>query len=158
MDVLLDGVTWAILGGHDISAQDHKQPHTYHKWREKQLGWKILISPYSPNTLHEPGVEDSFDELPRMAHFIWMIAWVWEFLIGNEIPYACHNSYPKEAIRQQGGFHLHLPPFHDVIHLVFHTPEAPLEGRFIADYFEQWWGLFMMRPQGEEGRNLSPPL
>ena len=74
---LFGGVTWAILGGHEILAQDQQQPHTYHKWREKQLGWKNLISPYSPNTLHELGVEDSFDELPRMVHFIWMIAWVW---------------------------------------------------------------------------------
>ena len=73
---LFGGVTWAILGGHEISAQDQQKPHTYHKWREKQLGWKNLLSPYNPNTLHEPGVEDSFDELPRMAHFIWMISWV----------------------------------------------------------------------------------
>ena len=37
MDELFGGVTWAILGGHVISAQDQKKPHTYHKWREKQL-------------------------------------------------------------------------------------------------------------------------
>ena len=76
MDVLFGEVTWIILGGHNISAQDHQQPHTYHKWRETQLGWKNLISPCSPNTLHKLGVEDFSDELPRMAHFIWMIAWV----------------------------------------------------------------------------------
>ena len=93
MAELFGEVTWAIIGIYVISAQDQKQPHTYHKWREKQLGWKNIISPCSPNTLHEPGVEDSFDELHRMDHFIWMITWVWEFLIGNEIPYACHNSY-----------------------------------------------------------------
>ena len=108
MDVLIGGVTWDILGDHNISAQDQQQPHTYHKWREKQHGWKNIISPYNPNTLHEPGVEDFFDELPRMAHFIWMITYIWEYLIGNEIPYACHHSYLEEAIGQQEGFHLHL--------------------------------------------------
>ena len=35
MDVLIDGVTWDIIGDHNMSAQDQKQPHTYHKWREK---------------------------------------------------------------------------------------------------------------------------
>ena len=99
--------------------------------------WNNLISPYSPNTLHELGVEDYFDELPRMAHFLWMIAWVWEFLTWNEIPYAFHKSYLEEATGQQEGFHLHLPPFHDVSHLVLHTWEETLEGKFIADYFEQ---------------------
>ena len=95
---LFCGVTWAILGGHEISAQDQKQPHTYHKWREKQLGWEYLISPCSPNTLHKLGVEDFFDELPRMAHFIWMIAWVWETLIRDEIPYFYKHFYLEEAI------------------------------------------------------------
>ena len=97
---LFDGVTWAILGGHEILAQDQQKPHTYHKWREKQLGWKILISPCSPNTLHKLGVEDFFDELPRMSHFICMIAWVCEFLIWNEVPHVFHHSYLEEAIRQ----------------------------------------------------------
>ena len=70
MDVLIGGVILDILGDHNISAQDQEKPHTYHKWREKQHGWKNLISPYSPNTFHELGVEDFFDELPRMTHFI----------------------------------------------------------------------------------------
>ena len=43
-------------------------------------------------------------------------------------------------------------------HLVLHTWEETLEGKFIADYFEQWWGLFMRRPQEQEGRNFSLPL
>ena len=46
------------------------------------MGGKKLISPYIPKTLHELGVEDFFDELPRMAHFIWMISWVWNILLG----------------------------------------------------------------------------
>ena len=71
---LFGGVAWATFGGHDISAQDRQQPHTYHKWREKPLGWEDPIYPCSPNRLYEPRVEDLFDELPRMAHFIWMIA------------------------------------------------------------------------------------
>ena len=95
---LFGGVTWAILGGHVISAQDQKKPHTYHKWREKQLGWENLISPCSPNALHKLGVDDFFDEIPRMAHLIWMIACIWKFLIGNEIPYFCHHSYLGEVI------------------------------------------------------------
>ena len=55
---------------------------------------------------------------------------------------------------QQEGFHLHLPPFHDVSHLVMHLWEETLEGRFVADYLENWWGLLMRRPQEEEGRNF----
>ena len=152
---LFGGVTWAILRGHDISAQDQKQPHTYHKWREKQLGWENLISPYIPNTLHEPGVEDFFDELPRMAHFIWMIAWVSGSLIGNEISHVYHKSYLEEAMGQQECFHLHLPPFHDVSHLVMHLWEETLEGRFVADYLEQQWGIFMRRKKEGKGGNFS---
>ena len=30
---LFDGVDWATLGGHKISAQYQQQPHNYHKWR-----------------------------------------------------------------------------------------------------------------------------
>jgi len=90
MAELFGGVTWAIIGGHVISTQDQQQPHTDHKWREKPLEWKNLISPCSPNTLHTLWVKDYFNELPIMDHFIWMIAWVWESLIGHEIPrYAC---------------------------------------------------------------------
>ena len=91
----------------------------------KHLGWENLISPCSPNTLHKSGVEDFFDELPRMVHFIWMIAWVWESLIGNEVPHVFHHSYLEDAIGQQECFHLHLPPFHNVNHLVWHTWEEP---------------------------------
>ena len=69
MDELFGGVAWDILGGHEISAQDQQQPHTYHKLGEKPLGGEDPISPCSPNTLYEQGVEDFF-ELPRMAHFI----------------------------------------------------------------------------------------
>ena len=97
MVYLFGGVAWATLGDHDISAQDLQQPHTYHKWREKPLGWEDPISPCSPNTLYEIGVEDIF-ELPRLAHFIWMIAWVWKSLIGNNIPHVHHHSYLEEAI------------------------------------------------------------
>ena len=71
-----------------------------------------------------------------MPHFIWMIAWVWEFLIGNEIPYDFHHSYLDKAIGKQEGFHLHLPPFHDVSHVDLHAWEGTLEDRFIADCFE----------------------
>ena len=120
--------------------------------------WKNLISPCSPNTLHKPRVDEFFDELTRMAHLIWMISWVGETLIGDEIPYVYHHPYLEESIVQQEGFHLHLPPFHDVSHLVLHTWKEPLEDRFIADYLEQWWGLLMRRPQEEKGRNFSLPL
>ena len=53
-----------------------------------------------------------------------------------------HHSYLEEDIGKQEFFHLHLPLSHDVGHLVLHTWEEALEGRFIADNFEQWWGLF----------------
>ena len=131
MAYLFRGVVWATLGGHEISAQDQQQSHTYHKWREKPLGWEDPISPCSPNTLYKSGVEDIF-ELPRLGNFIWMIAWVWKSLNGNNSPHDYHHSYLEEAIGQQGGFHLHLPPFHDVIHLVLHAWEGLLEDGFIA--------------------------
>ena len=133
MVYLFDGVAWATLGGHGILAQDQKKPHTYHRWREKPLGWEDPISPCSPNTLHESEVEDLF-ELTRLAHFIWMIAWVWESLIGNNISHVHHHSYLKEAMVQQGGFHLHLPPFYDVSNMVLHAWEETLEDRFVGDH------------------------
>ena len=68
------GVAWANFGVHDISTKYQKPPHTYHKWREKLIGCENLNSPFSPNTLHRSGVEYSYDELPKMSHFIWMIA------------------------------------------------------------------------------------
>ena len=80
------GVAWAILGGHEIAAQYQQPPHTYHKWREKLLGWENINSPFNPNTLHKTGVANLFDELPRMAHFIWMRAW-------SEISPVYHHSY-----------------------------------------------------------------
>ena len=41
-----------------------------------------------------------FDELPRMAHLIWMIARVRGSFIGNEISHVYHHSYLKEAMGQ----------------------------------------------------------
>ena len=135
MVYLFDGVAWATLGGHEISSQDQQQPHTYHKWGEKPLGWEDPISPCSPKTLHESRVEDLF-ELIGLAHFIWMITWVWESLIGSNISHVHHHSYLKGVIGQQGGFHLHLPPFYDVSHMVLHAWEETLEIRFVADHVE----------------------
>lgn len=94
MAELFDGGTWAILGGHVISAQGQRQPHVYHKWREKPFEWHNPSSPCSPNTLYKTRVDDSFDELLRIAHFIWMIAWVRESLIH----YVFHHSYFVEAM------------------------------------------------------------
>ena len=78
------GEAWPNCGGHEILAQYQQPPHTHHKWREKLLGWENINFPFNPNMLHRSGVEDCFVELPRMAHFIWMIAWVKESLIGNK--------------------------------------------------------------------------
>ena len=154
MVYLFDGAAWATLGGHDISAQDQHQPHTYHKWGEEPPGWEDPISTCSPNTLHKLGVEDLF-ELTRLAHFIWMIAWVWESLIGNNIPHVDHHSYLKEAIRLQGGFQLHLPPFYDVSHMVFHAWEETLEEIFVADHVEQWWRIFDEEATRRGGEDFS---
>ena len=93
-----------------------------------------------------------------MAHFIWMIAWVGENLIGDEIPYVYHHSYIEEAIGEQEGFNLHLPLSHDVHHLILHAWEEPLECIFISDYVEMWYEILMRRPQQEEGRNFFPIL
>ena len=146
---LFCGEAWANCRGHEISAQCQQPPHTYHKWREKLLGSKNLNSPFIPNMLHRSGVEDCFDELPRMAHFIWMIAWVKESLIGNKTSHDFHPSYLEEAIEQQGDFHLHLLLSHDVYFGFTHL-EGYMEERFIAHFDELWWGLLMRRPQEEE--------
>ena len=39
-----------------------------------------------------------------------------------------------------------------------HLWEETLEGRFVADYLEQWWGLLMRRPREEKERNFSLPI
>ena len=70
----------------------------------------------------------------------------------NKTSHFFHHSYLEEAIGQQGSFHLHLPPFYDLSHMVLHAWEETLEGTFVANHFEQWWGLLMRRPQEEEGR------
>ena len=112
------------------------------------------ISPCSPNTLYEPRVEDVF-ELTRLDHFIWMIAWVWKSLIGNNAPHAHHHSYLEEAIEQQGYHHLYHPFSHDV-HLPY-TWRKSWEDRFIAYHFQPWWDL-LMRPQEEGGGESCPTL
>ena len=63
--------------------------------------------------------------------------------------------FRSKSVRQQEGFHLHLPPFHDVSHLVMHLWEETLERRFVVDYLEQWKVLLMRKPQEEKGRNFS---
>ena len=86
-----------------------------------------------------------------------MIAWVWEYLIGNEVPHVFHHSYLEDAIGQQGDFHLHFPFSHDV-HFCFTHLQGFMEDKFIAYYDELWWNLLMRRPKEEEGRNFTPPL
>ena len=104
--------------------------------------------------LHRSGVEDYFVELPRLAHFIWMISWVNESLIGNNISHVFHHSYLEEAIEKQGDFHLHLLLSHDV-HFSFTHLERYMEDKFITYYDELWWGLLMRRPQEEEEEFFS---
>ena len=107
--------------------------------------------------------EELFYELPcwKVIHFIWMIAWRWESLIGNEIPYAYHYSYLEEAIEKQEGFHIDLPLSHNEGYWVyppkanFHIWEEPLGDKIIVEYSKQWWKLLMRRQQEEEGRNFS---
>ena len=138
-----DGIAWAILGDHIISSQGHKQLHTYHKWREKQMKKRKSISPCIPITLDEPRVENIF-ELTRLAHFIWMIAWVWKSLIGNNAPHVHHHSYLEEAIEKYRDHHLY-PPFSHDVHLLSYTWRKSWEDIFIAYHFQPWRDL-LMRP------------
>ena len=132
---------------------------------ERETTWmeKSNLS-LQPNTLHKPGVKDFLDELPRMAHFIWMIAWVWEYLIGNEIPYVFHHSYLEEAIGKQECFHIYLPFSHDESHLVYppkanlDTWQEPLGGKIVVEYLKQWWRLFDEEATRGGGENFSQPL
>ena len=39
--------------------------------------------------------------------------------------------------------------------MVLHAWEETLEGRFVADHFEQWWGVLIRRPQEEEGSTFA---
>ena len=83
-----------------------------------------------------------------MAHFIWMIAWVKESLIGNKNSHVFHHSYLEEAIETQGDFHLCLLLSHDVYFGFTHL-EGYMEDIFIAYFDEIWWGLLMTRTQKE---------
>ena len=76
----------------------------------------------------------------EVTRFLWIIAWVWETLIGRNFPHALHHSYLNEAIEQQEDHHLHLPFSHDV-HLLSYTWRKSLEDRFIAYHFQPWWRL-----------------
>jgi len=136
---LFDGAAWAILGGHIILAQGHKQHHTYHKWREKQFEWENINSPLSPNTLHRSRVEFLFDELPRMAHFIWMIAWVRESLIGNK---TSHVFITPTLRRPLSNKEITTCTFHFLMMytLLSYTWRESLEERSIAYHFSAMVG------------------
>ena len=74
------------LEGNHVAAQDQHALYTYHKWRGGQCGIGLLayhVHLFIPPTFQEPKVEEILHELPcwRVAHFIWMIAWVREALI-----------------------------------------------------------------------------
>ena len=105
-----------------IVASQDQQLQIYHKWRERQCKLNNITShfqPCSPYTLHKDGIGDCFYELSRMAHFVWMIAWRLEFLIGVEAPNIYHLSCLKEA----NGYHItlsmYLPLLHDESYLVY---------------------------------------
>ena len=140
----LNGEAWAILAGHTISAQGCRQPHMYHKWRQKHFGKQNPNSPIIPNTLHEQRVEIC----------IWMIAWMRGSSLGTNFSHACHHSYLEEAMAQQEGFRLHLLYFHDVHHSGLHTWEEALEDKFVVGYLEQWWRLLMRRKQKKKGEKF----
>ena len=72
----IDGVAWAILGCHNISAQGRRKLHVCFKWREELLGINQQNSPFSPITWHK--TEGNI--------FIWMIAWVRGSLVGLYFP------------------------------------------------------------------------
>ena len=108
-----------------IEAKDH-QIHIYHKWRERHHELNNLIShfqPCSPYTLQKKGIGDCFYELPRMAHFFWMIAWRLEFLIAIEAPNIYHLSCLKEANGKHMTLSKYLPLFHDKSYLVYPPKE-----------------------------------
>ena len=90
---------------------------------------------------------------------MWMMAWRWESLFGNEIPYDFHHSYLEEVIGQQEGFHIDLPFSHGESHLVYppkanlHIWEEPLGYGIFVEYMKQWWRLIdeeATRGGGEE--------
>ena len=60
-----------------------------------------------------------------MNHFVWMIAWRLEFLIGIEVPNIYHLSCLEEANGQHVTFSIYLPLLHDDIYLVY-SPKASL--------------------------------
>ena len=66
--------------------------------------------------------EELFYGLPswEVVNFIWMIASVWETLIGRNFPHALHHSYLNEALEQQEDHNLHLPFSHNV-HFLSYT-------------------------------------
>ena len=110
-----------------VAAQD-QQLQIYHKWRETQRNLNNITShfqPCNPYTLHKEGIGDYIYELPRMAQFVWMIAWRLEFLMGVEAPNIYHLSYLEKANGQNMIISMYLPLLHDDNYLV-HSPKGNL--------------------------------
>ena len=102
--------------------------------------------------------EELFYGLPswEVVNFIWMIASVWETLIGRNFPHALHHSYLNEALEKQEDHNLHLPFSHDV-HLLSYTWRKSLEDRFIAYHFQPWWRLLKEKATRRRGEILQHP-
>lgn len=95
------------LEGNTIAAQVQRSLHTYHKWRRGHRGvgyeaYHVQIS--NPPILHEPKVEDDFQELPswKVTHFAWLIAWGWSLHMGRMSP----NTFQIPCIGRTSRHHL----------------------------------------------------
>ena len=92
-------------------------------------------------------MEEFFYELPRVIHFVWMIAWGLELLIWVKLPNIFHLSCLKKAISQYLFLPMDLPFLHDEIHLVLspkanlHTWEEQLGDKLIGENLVQWRSL-----------------
>ena len=106
------------LEGNLIAAQDQQTLYTYLKWRDGQRGVGYIayhVQNFSPPSLPEPKLEDSFQELPswEVTHFAWLIAWGWRIHMREISPIRFQIPFLKGTSRYHFAILLSISPLHD---------------------------------------------
>ena len=111
-------------------------------------------------------MEEFSYELPfwRVIHFVWMIAWGLELLMGVKVPNIFQIPCLKKASRQHVVASMDIPLLHDESQLVLspkanlHTWEEQLGDRLIGENLVQWRSLSDEDASGGEDIFQYPSL